>query len=129
MEHPIIISSNGKVFKGKAGQIARLLSSPSGRLQLAKSMVAPLRTTLDYQSIGRKVFMVAQLPSGALPIYDKDPAPTGIAARRVTIPEFEIYSNPSVKISDVRQRRFNIIDRFGNQKTINRSGYKSIKIW
>ena len=28
---------------------------------------------LDYQSVARKVFIVDELPGGALPIYDKDP--------------------------------------------------------
>jgi len=32
-------------------------------------------------------------------------------SNRVVFPEFEIYSNPTVKISDIRQRRFNIINR------------------
>jgi hypothetical protein len=32
-------------------------------------------------------------------------------AQRVIVPEFEIYSNPTIKISDVKSRRFNIIDR------------------
>lgn len=30
---------------------------------------------------------------------------------RVTVPAFEIYSNPTVKIADVTRRRFNLIDR------------------
>lgn len=30
---------------------------------------------------------------------------------RVTIPEFEIVSNPVVRIREVKQRRFNVIDR------------------
>ena len=29
----------------------------------------------------------------------------------VTIPSFEVYSNPTIKISDVKKRRFNMIDR------------------
>jgi len=30
---------------------------------------------------------------------------------RVTFPQFELYSNPSIKLSDVRTRRFDLIDR------------------
>lgn len=30
---------------------------------------------------------------------------------RVTIPEFEVYSNPTVRIAEVKRRRFNVIDR------------------
>ena len=36
----------------------------------------------------------------------------GIRGQRLTVPEFEIFSNPTVRISDVRQRRFNLIDRY-----------------
>ena len=34
-----------------------------------------------------------------------------VFGNRVTVPEFEIYSNPTIKISDIASRRFNIIDR------------------
>lgn len=127
MEHPIIISSSKKIYKGKDGLIARLISTTLGKQMLARAMVSPLRTGLDYSSIARKTFLVEQLPSGALPVYDKDPEV--LKAERVTIPEFEIFANPTVRIADVKLRRFNIIDRHRNQKTINRSGYKSITIW
>ena len=32
-------------------------------------------------------------------------------SQRVIIPEFEIYSSPTISISDIRKRRFNLIDR------------------
>jgi len=34
-----------------------------------------------------------------------------IYGTRVTVPEFEIFSNPTISIADITQRRFNIIDR------------------
>lgn len=34
-----------------------------------------------------------------------------LQATRVTVPEFELQSNPQISIGDVRTRRFNIIDR------------------
>ena len=61
---------------------------------------------------------------GALPIYDRDidvaavvvssngTAPESrVFGDRVTIPEFEIVSNPTVRIAEVKRRRFNVIDR------------------
>lgn len=30
---------------------------------------------------------------------------------RIVVPMFELYSNPTVRISEVRRRRFNVIDR------------------
>ncbi len=32
-------------------------------------------------------------------------------ARRVVVPEFEVYQNPTIRISDIKERRFNLIDR------------------
>lgn len=30
---------------------------------------------------------------------------------RVSVPEFEVVSNPTVRIAEVKRRRFNVIDR------------------
>ena len=34
-----------------------------------------------------------------------------VFGQRVTVPTFEVVSNPTVRLSDVKRRRFNIIDR------------------
>ena len=49
------------------------IKTAAGRAKLAASMTQPLRTRRDYMSVGRKTFLVEELPDGALPIYDKDP--------------------------------------------------------
>jgi hypothetical protein len=36
----------------------------------------------------------------------------GSQQHRVTIPEFELTSNPTIRISEIKQNRFNIIDRY-----------------
>jgi len=59
--------------------LANLLNSAGGRQKLAASMAAPLRARLDYAAVGRKTFLVQQIPDGALPIYDKDPEPLVVA--------------------------------------------------
>lgn len=53
--------------------IEQYLANTSGREQLARAMVQPLRQRLDYQSIGRRTFLVDEMPQGALPVYDRDP--------------------------------------------------------
>ena len=53
--------------------LSQALSTTEGLSRLAQSMAAPLRARLDYQSVGRRTFLVEQLPEGALPIYDRDP--------------------------------------------------------
>jgi len=145
MKHPVIISSNGTRYKKPTpGIIGSYLSSAVGRMRLAQSMVAPLRTRLDYQGIARKTFLVEQLPSGALPLYDKLPdicsvvlevgkykhrevvidssgklqkrnSPRGVRGVRVKMPTFEIFSNPTIRLSDVKARRFDLIDKCKNE--------------
>lgn len=90
----------------------------------AASMTQPLRTRRDYAAVGRKTFLVEQLPDGALPIYDKDPDVTAYVVgeegqnilaitkpRRVIFPLFEIASNPEIPLTQIKERRFDLIER------------------
>jgi hypothetical protein len=87
-------------------------------------MIQPLRLRRDYTSVGRKTFLVEQLPDGALPIYDKDPNVTAYVVgeegqnilaitkpRRVIFPLFEISSNPEIPLTQIKERRFDLIER------------------
>jgi hypothetical protein len=104
--------------------IAELVSTPTGRQKLAASMTQPLRTRRDYAAVGRKTFLVEQLPDGALPIYDKDPDVSAFVVgeegqnilaitkpRRVTFPLFEVASNPEIPMTQIKERRFDLIER------------------
>jgi hypothetical protein len=104
--------------------IGELIQSPQGRAKLAASMTQPLRTRRDYAAVGRKTFLVEQLPDGALPIYDKDPDVTAFVIgeegqnilaitkpRRVIFPLFEIASNPEIPLTQIKERRFDLIER------------------
>jgi hypothetical protein len=104
--------------------IARAIMSHDGKIALAQAMANPIRRNLDYQGIARRALVVDPLPQGALPVYDRDidvaavtiaSNGTGIESRvfgdRVTVPEFEIFANPTVRIAEVKRRRFNVIDR------------------
>jgi hypothetical protein len=122
--------------------IAAALLTNAGKMALANAMAAPIRQQLNYAGLARRIFNVQQLPQGApsyLPSnltegkvslveslfipYKHDSiiitpykvigrAGRIIRGKRVTIPTFELVSNPTVKISDVKSRRFNIIDRY-----------------
>ena len=100
------------------------LKTPQGRAKIAQSMTQPLRTRRDYSAIGRKTFLVEQLPDGALPIYDKDPDVAAyvvgeegdsiqsvVKARSVIFPLFEIASLPEIPLAQIRERRFDVIER------------------
>jgi hypothetical protein len=104
--------------------IAQYINTAGGRAKLAASMTQPLRLRRDYTSVGRKTFLVEQLPDGALPIYDKDPGVTAYVigeegqnilaiakSRRVIFPLFEIASNPEIPLTQVKERRFDLIER------------------
>jgi HK97 family phage major capsid protein len=104
--------------------IAKYIGTQAGRQVLATSMQQPLRLRRDYASVGRKTFLVEQLPDGALPYYDKDPEVTAYVigeegenilsvtrSRRVSFPLFELASNPTVPLSQIRERRFDVLQR------------------
>jgi hypothetical protein len=107
--------------------IANFLETPEGRAKLAASMQQPLRQRRDYTSVGRKAFLVEQLPDGALPIYDKDAEVTAYVVgeegenvlavtkpKRVIFNLFEIASNPEIPLTQVKERRFDLIERAQN---------------
>jgi len=104
--------------------ISRHIKTAAGRARLAASMIQPLRSRRDYSAVGRRTFLVEQLPDGALPIYDKDPDVTAYVVgeegenilaitkpRRVIFPLFEIASNPEIPITQIKERRFDLIER------------------
>jgi hypothetical protein len=104
--------------------IGEYIKTAAGRAKLAASMTQPLRTRRDYAAVGRKTFLVEQLPDGALPIYDKDPDVTAFVVgeegenivgitkpRRVIFPLFEIASNPEIPLTQIKERRFDLIER------------------
>ena len=104
--------------------IQEALVTDEGRMALAQSMANPIQTTLLYQSISRKILVPDPLPQGALARYEKD---IDCAAYRISkrgqvpdkviegddflVPTFEIASYPQIRISQVKERMFNIIDR------------------
>lgn len=104
--------------------ISKLVGTRRGRQILAMSMTQPLRLRRDYSAVGRKTFLVEQLPDGALPIYDKDPDITAFVVgeegqniqcitkpRRVIFPLFEISSNPEIPLTQIKERRYDLIER------------------
>jgi len=108
----------------------QLLKTAAGRQKLAAALGPSLRRRRDYLSIARKALMVETLPDGALPIYDKEFDETGRSfiesyvvgeeggdvivrrnPKRVMVPTFEIASNPMIPITQIKERRFDIVAR------------------
>jgi hypothetical protein len=104
--------------------IAQALETPDGRVALAQAMVEPIRRALEYQAVGRKLLMVDELPQGAYARYEKDVRQTAFVISRrgavpdgftegeeILVPTFEIATNPTIRLSEVKARRFYIVDR------------------
>lgn len=124
--------------QAQTAMLGQLLKTAGGRQKLAASLGPSLRRRRDYMSIARKALMVETLPDGALPIYDKEfdinPVTVGTTAggsmveafvvgeeggdivrvvkpKRVTVPTFEIVSNPMIAITQIKERRFDLVAR------------------
>jgi len=110
--------------EAKEAMLAQALLSQEGKVALGQAMANPIRRNLDYQGVGRKALIVDPLPQGALAVYDKDidvsatvissngAVPENrVQGERLNVPEFEVVSNPTVRIAEVKRRRFNVIDR------------------
>jgi hypothetical protein len=104
--------------------ITKYLKTPAGRQKLAAGMTKSLRARRDYLSAARKAFYVEELPDGALPVYDTDPEigayyagengdaiVTRKAVKRVNFDLFEIYANPEERLVELKNRRFDLVDR------------------
>ena len=104
--------------------IASALEDEGGRVALAQAMVEPIKRSLEYQAIGRKLIMVDELPQGALARYEKDLGSVAtVISRQGGVPDrfveseellvstFEIGVNPTIKLSEIKARRFYIVDR------------------
>ena len=118
------LNKNGLTDQDKEMIIAQALQTDEGRTALAQAMVEPIRRSLEYQAVGRKLLMVDELPQGALARYERDVAAIAwVVSRRgavpdqiqegeeVLVPTFEIAANPTVRLSEIKARRFYIVDR------------------
>lgn len=104
--------------------IAKYIESGEGRKTMAAKMTPSLRRFRDYSAVGRKAFLVEDLEDGALPIYDKDPIVPAYAvgesgdsiqvlinSERVFAPLFELASLPMIPLTQIRERRYDLIKR------------------
>lgn len=114
----------------QTAQIAQLLATPGGRNKFAAAVGTSLRRRRDYVNFARKTLQVETLPDGALPIYDKEFDDLGrqmveafvvaeeggdvqnvVKPKRVTVPTFDIVSNPMIPITQIKERRFDLVTR------------------
>ena len=119
-----MLNKNSEADAAREALIAQALETDEGRVALAQAMVEPIRRALEYQAVGRKLLMVDELPQGALARYERDVRSVAhVISRRgavpdeiqegeeVLVPTFEIAVNPQVRLSEIKARRFYIVDR------------------
>lgn len=135
VKYAAILEENTPSNTGLAGQpslsdekrdelVTRAIMTQEGKIALAQAMANPIRKNLDYHGVARRALVVDPLTQGAYPSYERDIDVTAVVISsngtgpesrvfgdRVVVPTFELFSNPTVRISEVRRRRFNIIDR------------------
>lgn len=108
----------------KSELMAQAFASDSGMEALAQSMVEPIRNSLEYQAVGRKLLLVDELPQGVLPRYEKDVTAEAyqisrrgavveklVEAEEVLVQTFPIATNPKVLLTEIAARRFYVVDR------------------
>jgi len=68
---------NGDVIDPEVARqvLQNYLATPPERRRIGPLIGNPLRPRIDYQGVARSVFIVDELPQGALPVYDRDPDP------------------------------------------------------
>jgi hypothetical protein len=113
--------------------IAQCLRTAAGRGRLSASMIEPARRRLAYQSFARRIFTMKQIPDGTLPTYQhtgtmysidgtglialelpgqpSELPPNCFGHQQVIVPLFEIAANPTVSLTRIRERRYDLIER------------------
>lgn len=156
MEHDFIKrNSSGEIYNTASPNfiprsiIGQYLASPQGRQRLAGQ---PIRRSLDYQGIARKALAIEPLPQGALPLYDRDIDVSAVVLNdddkcqfvhdeiiissngkigqrgQLSFPKFEIINNPTIKLSDIKQRRFSLIERTMTQQILAKEYEEIFKV-
>ena len=80
--------------------ISIALNSAEGRSALAAAMVESIKTSLMYQSIGRKLLMVDSLPQSTFPIYQHD-----VAVQSYVMTPKNVFVPSHIKILGKRKRK------------------------
>lgn len=101
--------------------VAKLVTTVAGRQTIAADLINPLRTFRDYETIGRRAFVVDTLADGALPYYDKDPEVSAytvaeegddildvVKGDRVFVPLREIAANPMIPWTQIKSRKYDV---------------------
>lgn len=88
--------------KQKEAIISEALETEEGRMALAQCMVEPIRNTIEYRDVGRKLLMIDELPQGTLARYEKDVAAVAHIISRGD--NFSFKEGEPVRMSEIKGR-------------------------
>jgi len=122
--------------------LAKYVHTSSGRQRFAARATGSLRRFRDYTAVGRKAFLVDTIQDGALPIYDKDPIISAfvignsgdavsevVGADRVNVPLFTLSSLIKIPLTEIRERRYNVIKRSVELGTSNVKSQEDVRVF
>jgi hypothetical protein len=120
--------------------IEQCMSSSEGRETLSQCFVEPIRRSIEYQSAGRRLMMVDELPKGALGRFEEIAHHSHIIAKRhqgipdhvvegeeVLVPTFEVACCPQVNLKDVKGRRYYIADGKHTKREIRQKFFERLR--
>lgn len=121
---PVAVEEPKMSIEEEQRLIDAAIYTQEGKNSLASAMANPIRQNLDYRGIARRLLVVDPVGVGIEPAYERDidvaalvisENGTGVESRvfgdRVKVATWEIMANPTVRYSEARRRRFNVIDR------------------
>jgi hypothetical protein len=107
-------------------QVFDALQTEAGRQAVGAQMAVPIREQLDYVGVARKFLEIDILAQGQIIRYDKDIKKQILAfvvAKNGAVDQvdvngeyvepntWEIFADANIRLSEIQQRRFNILDR------------------
>lgn len=105
-------------------EIWNSLLTEGGRQAIGAQMAVPIRTQLDYVGTARKFFEIDVLAQGQIARYDKDiDVKAYVISKRGSVNEWlvegeyvepttwEVFAPASIRLKEIQERRFNILDR------------------
>jgi hypothetical protein len=107
-------------------QVFDALQTEAGRQAVGAQMAVPIREQLDYVGVARKFLEIDILAQGQIVRYDKDiksQIAAFVVAKQGAVNQvdingtyvepttWEIFADANIRLSEIQQRRFNILDR------------------
>lgn len=109
-----------------ADQVFDALQTEAGRQAVGAQMAVPIRQQLDYVGVARKFMEIDVLAQGQIIRYDldiKQQVNAFVVSKRGAVDEvnvegkyvspttWELFADANIRLSEIQQRRFNVLDR------------------